>query len=78
MEALNREVPLYMHWFLIDSVYPGCSCAYRMKYYPQFDSINSQVVEQSNAALKRTKSSLSYMNKDNFFLHCTLFLWYHN
>ena len=56
----------------------GCSCAYRMNDYPQFIDINSQVVEQSNAALKRIKSSISYMNRNNFFIHCTLFLWYHN
>ncbi len=49
-----------------------------MRDYPQFDSLNSQMVEQGNASLKRTKSSLSYMNQVNFFNHCTLFLWYHN
>ena len=39
-----------------------------MSTYVQFDAINSQVVEQSNAVLKRCKSSLSYMNKDNEIL----------
>ena len=32
--------------------------------YPQLSAINSQVVEQANSALKRIKSSLSYMNQE--------------
>jgi len=51
---------------------------YKMSSYPQFANFNSQVVEQANSILKRTKSSLSYMNKENFMAHCKLLLWYWN
>ena len=44
----------------------------------QFDSINSEIVEQANSLLKHIKSSVSYMNKQNFINHCTFFLWYQN
>ena len=45
----------------IDILLPliGCSCGYNIALYPQLRTINSQVVEQSNSALKRIKSSLS-------------------
>ena len=56
----------------------GCSAGYKMSSYPQFADFNSQVVEQANSILKRTKASLSYMNKDNFMAHCKLLLWYWN
>ena len=47
--------------------------------YPSIhNSTNTQVVEQSNAVLKRAKSSLSYMNKEHFINHVKLILWYHN
>ena len=45
---------------------------------PQFANFNSQVVEQANSILKRTKSSISYMNKENLMAHCKLLLWYWN
>ena len=46
--------------------------------YPELNLTNTQVVEQANSTLKRIKSSLSYMNPDNFMSHCKLFLWYNN
>jgi hypothetical protein len=49
-----------------------------MDSYPQFSDINSQVVEQANAALKRIKPSLSYMTPQNFLNHLKLFLWNRN
>lgn len=49
-----------------------------MDSYPQLSTINSQVVEQANAAVKRIKASLSYMTAENFLQHLKLFLWYRN
>ena len=37
-----------------------------------------QIVEQRNSSLKRIKSSLSYMNKENFMSHCSFYLLYRN
>ena len=51
---------------------------YNISKYMQFRDVNTQIVEQSNAVLKRAKSSVSYMNKDNFFSHVKLILWYYN
>ena len=56
----------------------GCSVGYKMDSYPQFSTLNSQVVEQANAALKRIKPSLSYMTSQNFLKHLKLFLWNRN
>lgn len=56
----------------------GCCEGYNTSRYPQFVELNTQLVEQSNASLKRIKSSLSYMNSTNFLNHCKFFLWYHN
>ena len=49
-----------------------------MSSYPQFADFNSQVVEQANSILQRTKSSFSYMNKENFMDHYKLLQWYWN
>lgn len=59
-------------------MYIGCNFGYKMSDYPQFNAINSQMVEQNNAVLKRAKSSLSYMNKEHFIAHIKFLLWYHN
>lgn len=56
----------------------GCSFGYKLDAYPQFRHINTQLVEQANADMKRTKSSLSYMNAKNFVDHMKFFLWYRN
>lgn len=56
----------------------GCSVAYKMSDYPQYQGLNSQLVEQRNSTLHKIKSSLSYMNKENFLLHCSFYLWYWN
>ena len=58
--------------------YIGCSAGYKLSTYPQFETVNSQVVEQSNSMANRIKSSVSYMNSSNFMMHCKLFYWYHN
>ena len=45
---------------------------------PQWDTLNSQAVEQTNSCLKSLKGSLSYMNEKNFMTHCKIFIWYRN
>ena len=49
-----------------------------MDMYPQFASVNSEVVEQANALIQRIKSSVSYMTAENFMNHLKLFYWYQN
>ena len=56
----------------------GCSIGYEMNRYPQFQSVNSQVVEQANSIIKRIKGPLAYMTAENFMNHLKLFLWYRN
>ena len=56
----------------------GCSCGYNLGSYPQFLSVNTQVVEQANSTLSRIKSSVSYMTPKHFMNHCKLYLWYRN
>lgn len=56
----------------------GCSLGYKLDSYPQFCHLNTQLVEQANADMKRTKSSLAYMNAKNFIAHMKFFLWYRN
>ena len=41
---------------------------------PQISSINSQVNEQANSGLQRTKGQRAYMKLDNFMFHIQLFL----
>jgi hypothetical protein len=81
--CLNRE-PLFFKEtrFLVDRFHwpnhTGCSAAYELSSYPQFSNINSQTVEQANAAIQRIKSSLSYMNQINFCQHLSFYMWYRN
>lgn len=49
-----------------------------MDRYPQYSGINSEVVEQANAMVKRITGSVSYMTAENFTNHLKLFYWYHN
>ena len=49
-----------------------------MDKYPQFVSINSEVVEQANSMVQRIKGSVSYMTAPNFISHLKFFFWYHN
>ena len=62
--------------YKVNIKHTGCSFGYKLDAHPQFHHINTQVVEQTNADMKRTKSSLSYMNAKNFIAHMKLFLWY--
>ncbi|XP_078586099.1 uncharacterized protein LOC144867969 [Branchiostoma floridae x Branchiostoma japonicum] len=65
--CLNRDPLLFKNtWFLVDRLHwknhKGCSVGYQLSRYPQYDNVNSQVVEQCNSALKKLKGQLSYMN----------------
>ena len=45
---------------------------------PQYQSVNTQVAEQSNSFLYRLRSMLSYMNESNFHKNLQLFLAFRN
>ncbi|XP_066027942.1 uncharacterized protein [Pocillopora verrucosa] len=51
-----------------------CSDAYNLSRYPQWDTLNSQAVEQANSCLKSLKRSLSYISEKNFMTHCKVFI----
>jgi small-conductance mechanosensitive channel len=63
---------------LILSFLSACGPSFELKSYPQFTTLNSQVVEQSNSRLQRIKGSLSYMTQANFIKHCKFYLWDQN
>ena len=63
---------------VLDVSLTGCSIGYEMNRYPQFQSINSQVVEKANSIIQKIKGPLAYMNAENFMIHLKLFLWYRN
>ncbi|XP_069105019.1 uncharacterized protein [Argopecten irradians] len=81
--CLNRD-PLFFKdtQFRVDALHfrnhKACGPSYELKGYPQHQSLNSQVVEQSNARLQRIKSQLSYMTQNNFMSHCKFYLWAQN
>ena len=56
----------------------ACSRGYNISLYPDYQSVNTEVVEQANSDLSNQKSSLSCMNKCNFVSHLKLFLYYRN
>ncbi|XP_028394477.1 uncharacterized protein LOC114518672 [Dendronephthya gigantea] len=68
--------------FLVDRLHwadhTGCSSAYHISCYPDYDYLNSQIAEQSNSGLKKIKGPLSYMNDENFSRHCSFYLWFKN
>lgn len=55
-----------------------CNTGYNMDWFRQYDNINSQVAEQSNAALDNLRSMLSYCNQENFNSQLQLYLWFRN
>ena len=57
---------------------PECAAGYEARSYPRLRGINTQIVEQNNAKIKKLKSSLSYMKSENFMDTLKLFLWYNN
>lgn len=81
--SLNRDPVFFKNsQFLVDRLHwrdhTGCSEAYNLSRYPQWDRLNSQTAEQANSCLRYIKASLSYMNQKNFMHHCKFFLWYRN
>lgn len=56
----------------------ACSRGHNLSKYPQFNNVNSQASEQSNAGLKRIKDQLSYMTEENFMTHCQLYMYNQN
>ena len=55
-----------------------CSMAHCIDELPQYQSVNTQVAEQSNSFLYRLRSMLSYMNESNFHKNLQLFLAFRN
>lgn len=56
-----------------------CAAGYEARSYPKLRGTNTQIVEQSNAKIRKLKSSLLYMNvPENFIDTLKLFLWYSN
>ena len=81
--VLNRD-PVFF-WdtrFVVDRLHwrnhSGCSGAYNISSYPQYDRLNSQVAEQHNSALKRLSSMVCYMDLHNFILVLKIFMWFRN
>ena len=60
------------------SLFSACAESYNLQHYAQYRDVNSQINEQRNSSLKKLKSQLSYMTKDNFISHCKLFFWHRN
>ena len=65
-------------WIVCSFKFSACSEGYNLRRYPLLRKINSEVNEQQNAATKKLKSQLSYMNPDNFKNHCVLFILHRN
>ena len=68
--------------FLVDRLhYPrehvACSLGYSMDTYPDDEyikSINSQVNEQANSALRRLSTACAFMSPENVVQHIKVFL----
>jgi len=81
--CLNRD-PLYFQKtsFMVDRFHwknhTGCSLGYDIKKYLHLKDVNTEINEQQNAATKRLKNQLSYMNTQHFLMHCNFFFWYQN
>ena len=75
---LTLSVPMQSNRTCFFFPFSGCSDAYNLSRYPQWDTLNSQAAEQANSCLKSLKGSLSYMNEKNFMTPCKFFIWYRN
>ena len=75
--ALYDLYQLYYISFFVFLI-KGCARTYDIRRHPLLYRVNSQIIEQHNAAMKKLKSHLSYMKPENFKLHCTLYLWHRN
>ena len=69
---------LIYHSLFICVYNAGCSQGYNISLYDDHASINTEGVEQANSELCKFKSSLSYMNRNNFISLLELSLYYHN
>lgn len=81
MRPLHNDLLSSVDWSnlnCLDCFVLGCSEAYNLSRYPQWDALNSQAAEQANSCLKYVKGSLSYMNQKNFMRHCQFFIWFRN
>jgi hypothetical protein len=81
--ALNRCPPHFKDTkFFVDRFHwdnhTACSEGYNIGLYPQFSSVNTEVVEQANSDFNHIKASLSYMTKSNFLNHLRLFVYFRN
>ena len=81
--ALKREPKRFQNTrFLVDRLhYPrghvACSLGYSMDTYPDDEyikSINSQVNEQANSALRRLSTACAFMSPENVVQHIKVFL----
>lgn len=63
---------------LLSIFFTGCAIGYMALMYPFLSHVNTQLVEQNNSKLKKLKSSLSYMNPDNFMDTLNFFLCHCN
>ncbi|XP_021379373.1 uncharacterized protein LOC110466906 [Mizuhopecten yessoensis] len=76
--CLNRD-PVFIKdtIFAVDNLHwrnhKSCSKVYHPKHLPALLGINTQMVEQNNAKLRKLKSQLSYMNHGNFINHLIFF-----
>jgi len=78
--CLNRDPIRYAETsFRIDRFHwknhTACNKGYQLRLY---DPINSEIVEQKNAVLKKLRSQLSYMSVQNFLAHTAVFLAHQN
>ena len=77
MLILTLSVPMQSNRTYFFS-FSGCSEAYNLSRYPQWDTLNSQAAEQAYSSSKSFKGFLSYINEKNFMTHCIFFIWYQN
>lgn len=81
--CLNRDPVFFKDTvFVVDGLHwdnhIGCVLGYKALLYPFLSHINTQLVEQNNAKLKKLKSSLSYMTEENFMNSVKFFLHFCN
>ncbi|KAH3830788.1 hypothetical protein DPMN_104041 [Dreissena polymorpha] len=81
--ALNRDPVFFSHTrMVVDGLHwdnhTACAIGYKGLDYPFIRQINTQIVEQNNAKLKKLKSSLSYMTPVHFLMSLKFFLWHCN
>ena len=70
-DCLNRDPIFFKHTnFLVDWFHwrghKGCSLGNNIDLYPNLNTINTRVNEQTNANIQKLKGHLSYMRLDNF------------